>query len=101
MDSFTWPISGPRCCRWAFWCWASAYSGSPPSTGAPKTENTNMIARMNTLPDRVGFENIYASPAPWDIGKPQAPFVAVADRAVSPVLDAGCGTGENALFLAA
>jgi cyclopropane fatty-acyl-phospholipid synthase-like methyltransferase len=51
--------------------------------------------------DRVSFENFYAGPAPLDIGKPQAPFVAAADRVTSPVLDAGCGTGEHALFFAA
>jgi cyclopropane fatty-acyl-phospholipid synthase-like methyltransferase len=50
--------------------------------------------------DRATFEDLYAGPAPWDIGKPQGRFVAVADRVVSPVLDAGCGTGEHALFLA-
>ena len=51
--------------------------------------------------DRAAFEGLYAGPAPWDIGKPQPAFVAVADRVTSPVLDAGCGTGEHALFLAA
>lgn len=56
---------------------------------------------MTNLLDQVTFWFIYAKKAPWDIGKPQAPFVAVADRVVSPVLDAGCGTGENALFFAA
>lgn len=52
------------------------------------------------LPDRATFEGIYAGKAPWDIGKPQAPFVAVSDQVVSPVLDAGCGTGDTALFFA-
>jgi cyclopropane fatty-acyl-phospholipid synthase-like methyltransferase len=56
---------------------------------------------MSNVPDRAVFENAYAGKAPWDIGKPQAPFVAVADRVVSPVLDAGCGTGDTALFFAA
>jgi SAM-dependent methyltransferase len=51
--------------------------------------------------DHTTFENLYAGPAPWDIGKPQRPFVAIADQVVSPVLDAGCGTGEHALFFAA
>src|SRR6516225_5696096 len=54
-----------------------------------------------TVPDRGMFENLYAGKAPWDIGKPQRPFVAVADRVISPVLDAGCGMGETALFFAA
>ena len=51
--------------------------------------------------DRATFENFYAGKAPWDVGKPQRPFVSVADRVTSPVLDAGCGTGETALFFAA
>jgi cyclopropane fatty-acyl-phospholipid synthase-like methyltransferase len=56
---------------------------------------------MSIVPDRTTFENAYAGKAPWDIGKPQAPFVAVADRVTSPILDAGCGTGDAALFFAA
>jgi cyclopropane fatty-acyl-phospholipid synthase-like methyltransferase len=56
---------------------------------------------MSNVPDRTTFENAYTGKAPWDIGKPQAPFVAVADRVTSPVLDAGCGTGDTALFFAA
>jgi cyclopropane fatty-acyl-phospholipid synthase-like methyltransferase len=56
---------------------------------------------MSQSVDRGTFENLYAGKAPWDIGKPQRPFVAIADRVTSPVLDAGCGTGENALFFAA
>src|SRR5213080_5531167 len=56
---------------------------------------------MSNLPDRAAFESFYAGKAPWDIGKPQGPFVAVADRVTSPVLDAGCGTGDTALFFAA
>jgi len=42
-------------------------------------------------------------PAPWDIGRPQAPFVALADRGqlTGDLLDAGCGTGEHALLAAA
>jgi 2-polyprenyl-3-methyl-5-hydroxy-6-metoxy-1,4-benzoquinol methylase len=56
---------------------------------------------MSPLPDRATFENAYAGKAPWDIGKPQAPFLEEADRVASPVLDAGCGTGDMALFFAA
>ena len=50
--------------------------------------------------DRAAFENLYAGNAPWDIDKPQPVFAAVAGRVASPVLDAGCGTGEHALFFA-
>src|SRR5262245_44681663 len=52
--------------------------------------------RMSSVPDRATFENLYAGKAPWDIGKPQSPFAAVAGQVASPVLDAGCGTGDNA-----
>jgi SAM-dependent methyltransferase len=51
--------------------------------------------------DRASFKNFYAGKAPWDIGKPQGLFVAVAGRVTSPILDAGCGTGEHSLFFAA
>jgi SAM-dependent methyltransferase len=56
---------------------------------------------MHDLPDRAAFEETYAGEVPWDIGRPQRPFVAVADRVTSPVLDAGCGTGDTSLFFAA
>jgi SAM-dependent methyltransferase len=56
---------------------------------------------VNNSVDRAAFENLYEAKAPWDIGKPQGPFAAVADRVAGPVLDAGCGTGEHALFFAA
>src|SRR5262245_4968245 len=51
--------------------------------------------------DRATFASFYAGKAPWDIGKPQAAFAAIVDRVTNPVLDAGCGTGEHALFFAA
>ena len=42
------------------------------------------------------------TPAPWDIGRPQPAFVRFADqgRLTGRLLDAGCGTGENALLAA-
>jgi SAM-dependent methyltransferase len=49
------------------------------------------------------WDAVYVSGgAPWDIGRPQAAFVALADAGEigSPVLDSGCGTGEHALMLA-
>jgi cyclopropane fatty-acyl-phospholipid synthase-like methyltransferase len=55
---------------------------------------------MIEIPDKNTFETIYAGQAPWDIGKPQKPFIDVADRISGSVLDAGCGTGDTALFLA-
>ena len=53
-----------------------------------------------TVPDRSTFESAYAGQAPWDIGRPQKAFLDVADRIAGSVLDAGCGTGENALYFA-
>ena len=55
---------------------------------------------MSAVPDRSTFEALYAGQAPWDIGRPQKPFTDVADRIGGAVLDAGCGTGDTALFLA-
>jgi cyclopropane fatty-acyl-phospholipid synthase-like methyltransferase len=55
---------------------------------------------MDAIPNRETFENLYAGKAPWDIGKPQPAFVNAADDVKGSVLDAGCGTGDNALFLA-
>jgi hypothetical protein len=39
--------------------------------------------------DRATFEDLYAGEAPWDIGKPQGRFAAVAGWVTGPVLDAG------------
>jgi len=42
------------------------------------------------------------TPAAWDIGRPQPAFVRLADQGLltRDLLDAGCGTGENALLAA-
>lgn len=50
-----------------------------------------------------GFEGLYRDGvAPWDIGRPQTEVVRLeeAGRIEGSVLDLGCGTGENALYLA-
>jgi 2-polyprenyl-3-methyl-5-hydroxy-6-metoxy-1,4-benzoquinol methylase len=41
-------------------------------------------------------------PAPWDIGQPQPAVLRLASEGgfTGAVLDAGCGTGENALHIA-
>ena len=46
------------------------------------------------------FETAYAGKPPWDLGRPQKPFVDHADQITGTVLDTGCGTGDNALFFA-
>ena len=55
---------------------------------------------MSDIPDKSNFASLYAGQPPWDIGKPQKPFIDIADKITGSVLDAGCGTGDNALFLA-
>jgi SAM-dependent methyltransferase len=55
---------------------------------------------MSDVLDRAAFETMYARQAMWDIGKPQEPFVKSAGRIGGSILDAGCGTGDTALFLA-
>jgi SAM-dependent methyltransferase len=58
---------------------------------------------MGDAPRR-DFELAYREGTPpWDIGRPQAEVVRLAEEGgfVGDVLDVGCGTGENALHLAA
>lgn len=51
---------------------------------------------------RERFGDYYATPRPpWEIGRPQRPFVEAADLIGDRVLDSGCGTGELAIWLAA
>ena len=49
------------------------------------------------------FESVYQAEAPWDIGRPQKEIVQLeqAGEIIGSVLDVGCGTGENALYLGA
>jgi SAM-dependent methyltransferase len=50
--------------------------------------------------DRSSFETLYSGQPRWEIGRPQKAIRDVADTITGSVLDAGCGTGENALFFA-
>jgi SAM-dependent methyltransferase len=50
------------------------------------------------IPDGSTFESAYAGQPPWEIGRPQKMFLDVADRITGWILDAGCGTGDNALY---
>ncbi len=55
--------------------------------------------RMTGLPWDASYHD---GPPPWDIGQPQPAIVRLAsqDGFAGAVLDAGCGTGENALYIA-
>jgi SAM-dependent methyltransferase len=55
--------------------------------------------RMSGRPWDASYQ---AGPAPWDIGHPQPAIVRLASDGgfTGAVLDAGCGTGENALHVA-
>lgn len=48
------------------------------------------------------FDAAYQGTPPWDIGRPQPAIVSLYEtgRIAGKVLDVGCGTGENALYLA-
>jgi cyclopropane fatty-acyl-phospholipid synthase-like methyltransferase len=47
------------------------------------------------------FEEMYKGTPPWEIDGPQSEIVHLVElgEMKSPVLDVGCGTGENALYL--
>ena len=53
-----------------------------------------------------GFDEAYTGTPPWDIGRPQSAIRSLFEEGAGaksfegPILDLGCGTGENSLFLA-
>ena len=76
----------------------SERSGTPadnPFGGRPPTSHE----RMTGVPWDASYHD---GPAPWDVGQPQPAIVRLASTGgfAGPVLDAGCGTGENALHVA-
>jgi ubiquinone/menaquinone biosynthesis C-methylase UbiE len=76
----------------------SERSGSPaddPFSGRRQTSHERMSGR----PWDASYHD---GPPPWDIGQPQPAIVRLASAGgfAGAVLDAGCGTGENALHIA-
>lgn len=53
--------------------------------------------RMTGQPWDASYQD---GPAPWDVGGPQPAIVRVAADFAGAVLDVGCGSGENALYVA-
>jgi len=51
---------------------------------------------------RMRFEALYERQASWDVGGPQPAFVRLTQQGMirGEVLDVGCGSGDNALYLA-
>jgi SAM-dependent methyltransferase len=71
----------------------------PPAADTPA--NLEKAEAMTTPSE--GWDSAYVGEVPpWDIGRPQPVFVALADRGLlsGRVLDSGCGTGEHTLLAA-
>lgn len=73
-------------------------SGRPPDDPFGGRRPTSH-EQMTGLPWDASYRD---GPAPWDIGRPQPAVVRLASAGgfAGAVLDAGCGTGENALHVA-
>lgn len=73
----------------------SGIPGDDPFEGRDPTSHERLAGR----PWDASYHD---GPAPWDIGQPQPAVVRVASEGgfSGPVLDAGCGTGENTLHIA-
>jgi SAM-dependent methyltransferase/RimJ/RimL family protein N-acetyltransferase len=81
--------------RWVISSERSGTLAEDPFDGRPPTSHERMTGEPWDASYRDG-------PAPWDTGRPQPAVVRLASegRFAGAVLDAGCGTGEDALHVA-
>ncbi|WP_258053505.1 class I SAM-dependent methyltransferase [Streptomyces sp. Ru72] len=70
--------------------------------GAARPGPHHAPGRQGATDAGLRHEELYASPPPWDIGRPQPAFLALADAGLlhGRVLEVGCGTGEHTLMAA-
>src|SRR5208283_1463553 len=68
-----------------------------------RNSNEQKMQTMQNHPSaQEGFTKNYAEGnPPWKMGKPQPPFIEIADQITGPLLDCECGTGNTSLFFAA
>ena len=78
--------------------------GNEPEGKMSIEKESEMMKMWEKLGDSDNFfEAVYQAEPPWDIGRPQKEIVQLEQvgEIIGSVLDVGCGTGENALYLAA
>jgi SAM-dependent methyltransferase len=74
----------------------------PPETPADHSLSNRQPTSHERISGRPWDASYHDGPAPWDVCAPQSAVVRVTAEGgfVGAVLDAGCGTGENALHIA-
>src|SRR4029453_14982594 len=73
--------------------------GAPQPQGAPRPEGTPPVLRPRRPED---FDQMYQGTPPWETGRPQSAFLALAEAGAirGRVLDVGGGTGGDVLLAA-